>query len=370
MTSPENEAPTVTSGPLVFNDWIRDDRVTTLGDLEYFKGAPYMDGWIYKEIPDAGGRLAQLQTGEVSYIDLQPEQLTTVELDPNLSIYKYQDDGYDYIGLNLADPANPQPGLDEDGNLIEQEPHPILSDKAVRKAIAHALDYQTIIDQVYLGQGYTMGANVLPAIEWAYNDAIQPYAYDAEMAMQILEEAGWVDSDGDGVREKDGVVLELGLMTNAGNTTREDLGALVQDQLGGIGIRVNFEAIEFGTMIEQMLAQTYDMVIIGWTGLGADPNDDVFWRSEFDAPGSGFNFVSFNNERVNELLKSGVSTPGCDPEARAPMYKEIQEIIHEEVPYVFVRGRVSNIGYSSKWQGIDAGPWSFYHNLEQWSLVP
>ncbi len=367
MTSPENDAPSVSAGPVIFNEWVRDERVTTLGNPDYFKSATNIEGWIYKEVPDAGARLAQLQTGEVNMVGLQPEQLTTVELDPNLSIYKYEDDGYDYIALNLANPANPLPGLDESGNPVEQDPHPVLGDKAVRQAIAYGLDYDSIIDQVYLGQGYRMASNVLPAIEWAYNNDLTPYPYDPEMAMQLLEEAGWVDSDGDGVREKDGVVMNLNLITNAGNTTREDLGALVQDQLGNLGFNINFEAIEFGTLLEAMDAQTFDMIIIGWTGLGADPNDDAFWRREYDVPGSGFNSGSFANDRVEELLTQGVTVPGCDPAERAPFYKEVQQIMYDEVPYVFVRGRISNIGYTNNWQGIEPGPWSFYHNMEQWS---
>jgi peptide/nickel transport system substrate-binding protein len=187
------------------------------------------------------------------------------------------------------------------------------------------------------------------------------------MAAQLLEEAGWVDSDGDGVREKDGVPLALTLITNAGNTTREDLGALTQDQLNSIGFDITFEAIEFGTLLEQLDNQLFDMIIIGWTGLGADPNDDAFWLRQYDEPGSGFNAVSFANDRIEELLAAGVSVPGCDPAERAPYYQEIQEIMHDEVPYIFVRGRISNYGYTNNWQGITPGPWSFYYNMEQWS---
>lgn len=370
MTSPENEAPSVSAGPLVFNEWSRDEAVTMLRNDTYFKGAPHMDGMIFKEIPDAGARLAQIQTGEVDYLGVQPEQLTTLELDSRLEVYKFKDDGYSYIGLNLADPANPQPGLDEEGNVVDQDAHPILSDRQVRLAIAHALDYETIISRVYLGQGYPLASNVLPAVEWAYDESIQPYAYDAELAASILEEAGWVDSDGDGVRENaDGDTLTLRLQTNAGNTTREDLGALVQDQLNAIGFDIQFEAIEFGTLVGELLGQTFDMVIIGWTGLGTDPNDDVFWRLQFDTPGSGFNFVSYSNERVDELLQQGLSIPGCDTAERAPYYKEIQQIIHDEIPYVFVTGSIGNQGYNTRWDGIEPGPWSFWYNLEKWSLT-
>jgi peptide/nickel transport system substrate-binding protein len=125
-----------------------------------------------------------------------------VEGNPDITVFSANDDGYDYIGLNLANPANPQPGKDENGALIAQDPHPILNDLNVRKAIAHALDYQTIIDSVYLGRGYQIASNVLPAVEWAHDPSIAPYAYDQDLAGQLLEEAGWVDSNNDGIREK------------------------------------------------------------------------------------------------------------------------------------------------------------------------
>ena len=366
MTSPLNEAPTASAGAFSFQSWTRDDNVIMVRNESYWEGAPNMDGMITRVVPDSGARLAQLLSGEIDITGLEPTQLTSVEGNADITVFSANDDGYDYIGLNLADPANPQPGTDENGELIAQDPHPILSDLNVRKAIAHALDYQTIIDSVYLGRGYQIASNVLPAVEWAHDPSIAPYGYDQELAGQLLEEAGWVDSNGDGIREKDGADLKLTLITNAGNKVREDLGALVQDQLGQVGISVDFQAIDFGTLVDQLLAQTYDMVIIGWTGLGSDPNDDAFWRSDFDTPGSGFNFVSYQNPKIDELLAAGVSVPGCDPAARAPYYQEIQQIIHDDVPYVFISGGVGDTGYNNRWAGIDPGPWSFYWNVQQW----
>ena len=368
MESPLNTEPTVSAGPFKFQQWTRDDSTILVRNETYWEGAPPMDGMIFKVVPDPGARLAQLQTGEVDTTGLQPEQISTVEGNPDLQIFNFKDDGYDFIGLNLANPDNPMPGRDEDGNLVEQDPHPILSDLAVRQAIAHSLDYQAIIDQVYLGQGYQIAANVLPAVEWAYDASIAPYETDLDLAQQTLEDAGWVDSDGDGVREKDGQRLELSLLTNSGNTTREDLGVLVKDQLDSVGFLVNFEAIDFGTLVEQLLGQTYDMVIIGWTGLGSEPNDESFWSTEFDTPESGFNFVSYQNTEVDELLQKGVTIPGCAPEERAPYYQQIQQIIHDDIPYVFITGGVGNTGYTTKWGNVDPGPWSFYYNVHEWYL--
>ncbi|HMN27582.1 MAG TPA: ABC transporter substrate-binding protein [Caldilineaceae bacterium] len=368
MENPMNEAPKVSAGPLSFNSWTRDDSLTLQRNPDYWEGAPYMDGMIFKVIPDTGTQLAQIQSGELDTMGLEPAQLETAKAIPDTTIFNFQDDGYDYIALNLANPDNPQPGRDADGKLIEQDPHPILGDLKVRQAIAHSLDYQTIIDQVYLGQGYQIGSNVLPAISWAYDPTVLPFDYNLDTAKGLLDEAGWTDSDGDGIRDQDGKKLSLSLLTNAGSNVREDLGALVQDQLKQVGIEVNFEAIDFGVLVERLLGQKFDMVIIGWTGLGADPNDDAFWKSDFDTPGSGFNFVSFQSARIDELLTQGVTVPGCSTEERAPYYQEIQRIIHDDVPYVFISGGVGNTLYSTKWQGINPGPWSFYYNVHQWSL--
>jgi len=366
MENPLNDAPVVSGGEFIFQNWARDDNLVLVRNEEYWKGAPHMDGLITKVVPDPGARLAQLQGGEVNVIGVQPEQVATVELDPNLNLYNFKDDGYAYIGLNLANPDNPMPGQDEEGNLIEQDPHPILSDLAVRQAIAHSLDYQTIIENVYLNQGYQIASNVLPAVSWAHDPSILPYETDLELAAQILEDAGWVDSDGDGVREKDGLPLALTLSTNAGNTTREDLGVLVQDQLNNLGFDISFEAIEFGSLVEQLLGQSFDMIIIGWTGLGTDPNDDSFWHSKFDTPESGFNFISYQNPEIDGLLEAGLNVIGCAPEDRAPFYQQIQQIIHDDIPYVFVTGTVGNQGYTKDWAGLDPGSWDFYHNVEQW----
>jgi len=200
MTSPYNTAPGASAGAFVFNEWIRDDHITVLRNETYWKGAPYMDGQITRVIPSPGTRLAALEAGEVDLIGLEPAQVERAKANPDLEVFEAQDDGYSYIGLNLANPDNPQPAFDEEGNAVAQDPHPILSDRNVRLAIAHSLDYQSIIDNVYLGQGYQIASNVLPAVGWAHDANIEPYAFDQELAASILDDAGWTDADGDGVQ--------------------------------------------------------------------------------------------------------------------------------------------------------------------------
>ncbi|MBV7338305.1 hypothetical protein KFU94_60785 [Chloroflexi bacterium TSY] len=207
MDSPLNEDPTTTGDRFGFQSWARDDNVVMVRNEGFFKGAPLMDGYIYKIVPDQDAQLAQLQTQEISVMTVPPRLVEAAERIPHATRFRNLGNGYSYIGLNLANPENPQPGRDEDGNLVDQDPHPILSDRNVRLAIAHSLNYDAIIDEVFLGEGYQIASNVMPALEWAHNGDLEPYAYDPELAASILAEAGWADSDGDGVLDKDGQTL-------------------------------------------------------------------------------------------------------------------------------------------------------------------
>ena len=367
-TNPQNLAPTVSAGPFLFQEWQPGDHISLIRNEDYFKGAPHLDGWTLRVIPDRAERLTALQSGEIDSLTLSPAELTAVALDPSLHIYKYRDDGYAFLALNLADPNTPQPGLDETGAALAQTPHPILGDVRVRQALAHGLDVQAIIRKAYLGQGYPLAANVLPSIGWAYNQAIAPYTYNPIQAQLLLTAAEWVDENGDGIREKAGEPLVLRLFTNEDSQTRIDAGQLVAEQLSALGFSIQFQTLPFDQLVNELLHQQFDMALIDWTGLGRDPNDSRLWQRSADLPGSGFNFVSFANDRVEALLAAGLSVPGCDPAQRAPFYKEIQQIIHDELPYLFLAGSVGNIGYSQRWLGIAPGAWDFEWNVEKWSL--
>ncbi len=177
------------------------------------------------------------------------------------------------------------------------------------------------------------------------------------------------------MREKDGITLNLGLLTNAGNSTRENLGVYTQNALKQIGINVNFEAIDFGTLLGRLDAQDFDMFIIGWVNTGTDPADYALFHSNQDVVGSGNNAISWYSEEYETLSDAGNSVPGCAPEDRAQYYKDIQQVWHDEVPYVVYTGIRGNAAYSSQWAGLEPRPWSvtsstpIYWNVNEWYLV-
>jgi peptide/nickel transport system substrate-binding protein len=378
MDSDLNTNPTVTNGPMLFQEWVKDDHITLVRNPDYWRGAPLLDGWIFKIVPSATVGAQQLKTGEADiYDEMEPKYLVEMELQEHLNIFKYFDDGYTFVGFQMGDPANPQPRLNEDGSVNEEHGiHPILSDVRVRYAITSAIDRNAIISKVIFGQGAPLEADVLPAIEWAYNDELEPREYDLEKAAALLEEAGWTDEDGDGLREchgclyaEEGAPLKLGLITNAGNEIRESIGLILQDQLGELGFEIEFEAMEWNAFVNTLLGQTFDMCIVGWTNMGSDPDDEGSFASQNDLPDAAFNFVSYYDPEVDQLLKEGKTFPGCAAEDRGPIYKQIQEYIYEAAPYTFLYVPRDILVYNKRIGGMDPGPWEFRHNIHEWYII-
>jgi peptide/nickel transport system substrate-binding protein len=384
MENSFNQEPTVTSGPFKFSEWVKDDHVTLMRNDTYYLGAPNLDGWIYRVFADTSAELAAFLAGETDIFGVGPEFVSVIEGEiakgKPFVMKKFFNDGYTYVGFNLADPNDVQPGwVDEDGDgaytegepvNLEQPKHPILSDVNVRKAISMSLDYTNIINKVAFGQGAPIVANVLPAIEWAYNSELEPYEYDPETAAALLDAAGWVLPEGGTVREKDGKPLALHILTNAGNKTREAIAAIMKDNLGALGFDITLDILEWGTVVGNLLGQQFDMIIIGWIGMGSDPEDSVFWAYRNDAPGGGFNFISYYNPEVETLLDEARSLPGCSTADRGEKYKRIQELIHDDAPYAFLYNPLGNVIWNTRVMGVDPGPWSTYYNVQEWYIAP
>ena len=161
VDSPENSAPSVVSGPFTFVEHLPDERVTLAANPDYYGGAPNVDTYTYRVYADQSAEVAGLLAGEIDYTGVGPQFVSVIEGaiagGDNLNIKKYFANGYTFIGYNLANPENPQNGwddLDGDGQFtegeppLEQDPHPVLSDNEVRRALAYSIDYTGIINKV------------------------------------------------------------------------------------------------------------------------------------------------------------------------------------------------------------------------------
>jgi len=377
-TNPEYMEATVTNGPFKMKEWVHGDHVIWESNPDYWKGAPHVEGYIRRVVPSQNIGAQQLKTGEADIAPIVPENVAELEAQDHLVVYKYLRDAYGYLALQMGDPDNPQPRLNEDGSLNEDHGvHPILGDKRVRQAIAHAMDLDAMIYGINLGLAGPIAANGLPTIKWAYNDELQPREFSQEKAIELLEEAGWTDTDGDGVREchacayaDEGAPLELNLLALAGYEISENRAILAQDLLNQIGFDIEVEMVESASMRDRRYAQNWDMMVQDWEDIGNDPHDEVLWASWADVPGGGGNNnVSYYNPDAEELFAEAKSVPGCDQAKRGEIYKKIQEIIYEDQPYIFLYQRKDVLAYNKRIGNFEPGPWYYEPDHQNWYII-
>lgn len=375
-----NLNPTVGGGVFLFSEFRPGEQVALVKNPTYVdaaNGEVSPDGFIYRNVPDANVLVEQFLAGENNVIDGPAVQRRAEIRDSEgVQAYDYPGNSWDYLAFNLADPSNPQNGLDEAGNPIDQGTHPIFGDVRVRQALSQAIDVEAIIDAAVFGEGERMTSFIIPA-SWAYASDLAPIAFDPEAAGAALDEAGWTDEDGDGVREahgaefaEDGTPLSFTLYTNEGNTRREAIGTLVQDQLAQIGVQVDFQTIDFNTLLDVMDGQTFDAIILGWrNGYPDDPDATQLFTPAADVVGSGSNFTSWNNEEFTALNAQAKSLPGCDPAERAALYAQMQEIFQNDLPYVPLFAINGMYAAQGTVEGFDPYPSQLYWNVDTWSVV-
>ncbi len=376
-----NLNPTVTRGPFTFGEFRPGEQVSLVNDPTYpavdtVLGYVAPEGFIYRTVPDQTVMVEQFLAGELNVIDGPAVARRQDIRNSSATVYSYPGNAWDYLAMNLADPNNPQNAFDEAGNPIDQGHHPIFGDVRVRQAMARAIDVESIIDAAVFNEGERMTSFLIPA-SWAYADDLAPIPFDPAAAAAMLDEAGWVDADNDpatprvaqgAMYAEDGTEFVFTLYTNEGNTRREAIGTLVQDQLAQIGIRVDFQTIDFNTLLDIMDSQTFDTIILGWrNGYPDDPDATQLFTPASDVIGSGSNFTSFNNERFTELNAQAKSLPGCDPAERAAIYGEMQQIMQEELPYIWLFA-TNGMYAANSIEGFDPYPSQLYWNADAWSV--
>ncbi len=375
--------PTVSFGPFKDIEFAPDAQISLIADQSYPDtqlGFVSPAEWVYKRVANTTVAFEQFLAGEITYTDaIAAENQSTVRGNPDYQTFEFSQNGFTYMGYNVADPANPQNGMDENGNVIDQGKHPIFGNVMVRQAIAHAVDVDAMIAGILDGNGTRVITHSIPT-SWVQDPDLQPYAFDQALALEMLAEAGWVDDDNDpstplvatevaqaatGVAP--GTPFEFELITNAGNLARERVGQTIQSQLAEIGIKVDFQAIDFGVLIQNMRAQQGDAFIIGWSlGLPVDPDVTSFYTALSDQIGAGFGFTSYDNPELNDLLQQGKTVPGCGVEDRAAIYRQVNRILYNDQPYLYLYA--GNIMYAAQSyvQNYDPFPNFSLWNVDAW----
>lgn len=317
------------TGPFEFVEWVTGAHVIAERYDDYWGEAPEMERIQFLTIADPSVRLIELESGtaHIAY-DISPSDMPAVEENSELTLIDTPNLGAEYLGLNVQ---NDTP----------------LQDVRVRQAIAHAVDVEAIVDTVYMGVGEQM-AGPINELVFGYNDELEPYEYNIETAKDLLAEAGYPDGD-----------FTLSLYVGDNSQERIRVSQVIAEALAKVGITVEVSQMEWGAYLDATAIGEGDMHLLGWTTVTTDADYGLyplFHSNSFGAPG---NRSFYANDRVDELLDLGRYT--TDQEERADYYKEAQEIIAEEVPWVFLQTRENITGISNRVNGFEHHPTGSYH---------
>jgi peptide/nickel transport system substrate-binding protein len=334
------------TGPYRFKEWKTGQKVALVYNPDYFEGRPFIDGRVMRIIPDMATMFLELRARGIDQMGLTPlqykRQTENRYFRSHFRKYRYLSFSYTYLGFNLQ--------------------HPMFADRRVRQALAYVVNKEELIDGILLGLGKEATGPFKPGT-WQYNADVKRYPYDPEKARGLLAEAGWRDTDGDGILDRNGQRFEFELLVNQGNEVRAKTAEIVQRRLAEAGISVKIRIIEWAAFIKEFInKRRFDAVILGWT-IPMDPDLYDVWHSSKTGP-SELNFVTYKNEEVDALLEKGRGT--FDRAERKRCYDRIQEILAEDQPYIFLYVPDALPIFDARIRGIDPAPIGIGHNVIRW----
>ncbi|RWR13137.1 peptide-binding protein [Siminovitchia fortis] len=303
------------TGPFKFVEWKDGEYLKVEAFDDYYQGRPHLDTITLKFVPDANAMLTQLQNRDIDFWDaVPPSDIETVK--------SFQDE----IGIKVEEGLALQYNFFA-GNLRND----LFKDKEVRQAITHAIDRETIVNEIVEGYGEVAHVPESP-LSWAYNEDVPHFDYDPEKAKKMLADAGWKPGS-DGILEKDGKKFSFEVKTNQGNKAREDIVVLLQEQLKEVGIEAKPKVVEFSSLIADIDpgVWNFDAIVLGWS-LATDPDPSgIYHTKEIE---KGLNFTGYSNPELDKLMDEQLQE--LDQEKRKEMLGEIQKKLAEDQPYTYL----------------------------------
>jgi peptide/nickel transport system substrate-binding protein len=336
------------TGPYRFSEWETGQHIILEANPDYFEHVPGIKRYVYKIVPDQSVQFLELVAGQTDSMDLNPYQFfyrsNTPEFKERIRKYRYLAHSYVYVGYNLEDP--------------------LFKDKKVRQALSYAINKKKIIEAVLLGLGEKCTGPFLKGTPY-YDETVPGYDYDPAKAAELLREAGWSDTNADGILEKNGDQFRFRIATNQGSQVREDVATIVQSQWAQLGIKTEIQVVAWSAFLDRFVnKKQFQAVILGWT-IPIDPDIYAVWHTDSMREG-GLNFISYSDRRVDELIELGRRE--FDPARRKEIYCEIHRRISEDAPYTFLFFRYATPAVQKRFEGIEPAPAGIGYNFIDWHV--
>ncbi len=306
-------------------------------------GRPYLDRVVYRIIPDQTTLASELMTGAIDVFTELGENVSERVHDSDAAdVVSFPGRTYVYVAWNTRRPQ--------------------LADPQVRRALAHATNRTELVEALMGNSAVRADGPVIP-IHPAYDEDLMAGApvFDPELARTLLDDAGWTDEDGDGVREKDGVRLSFTLATGAGQVEKEGATQIMQAQLAQVGVEAVPQAREFGTLIDDMIERDFDAAIMTWTTDFTLDERNLFHSAEVDYD---YAWTGITDPRLDSLLDALPEAPTA--EAARPLWDAYQLRLAELQPYMYLWFARRSVGLHSRVRGSRMDARGDYLGITEW----
>lgn len=336
-----NRAP-LANGPYQLVSWATNDRIVLERNPHYYGEPAYLERLVFRVVPEEATRLLQLEIGEADMIESVPQKdLERLTKDPE-------------INLQLVGPRFL-------GYLLYNLENPVLSDARVRNAISYSIDRRAFVDGLLFGYGRKIANPMTPIVAWAYHDGLEPHDRDVPRARQLLEDAGYEDTDGDGIVEKDGEPLRFTIKTRTGDPVRENGALILRNNLREIGIDARTRMLELTTVLDQVDSGDFD-VYMGQSSARLSPDLSPSFSTD-----GGWNWGHYSNPAVDALIERARATTERD--AAAELWRQVQEILYRDQPMTMLYAKDPPVGLRVEVRNATPNFLGPYENIHRWWKV-
>lgn len=343
---------TIGTGPFQLTEYVRGETWTLTKNEDYWAGAPIVDEIIVRKFNNEEAMVSALRQGEIDYIsNVSVNLFNSLEGAEGITTHVGPATGFDQMSFNMCDAATTL------ANYCEKNPgtgHPALRDPVVRQAISKVIDRDTLVERVLGGYGEP-GSTVVPpfAAQWHTPPTSDTQAYDPAAAAQMLEDAGYVDTDGDGVRETpDGEPLEFRFFLRSESDENQKSGEFIADWLTDLGIETKITVGSTDELTDIWYEHDFDLYIWGW---GPDPDPDFILSTYTSGQCGVWSDTCFSNADYDELYDA--QQVATSVEDRQQIVSEMQELVYDNVPEVVLYYNNTLEAYrSDRWEGLVQSP--------------
>lgn len=312
----------VGDGPYRFVGWRAGESLELAADSTFFLGRPHLRRLIWRFTADQQVAVTQLIAHDADAVEVlvTPDNRDRARADTQLAMYPYKGAAYGYVGFNFAVPGD------------TTKPHPLFSDRELRRALVMTVDRGALVHTVF-GDMAKVPPGPMSQLYWIWDPETRELAHDSARAARSLTRLGWVDSDGDGIRDRDGHPLAFRLLVPTTSAVRRQYARFLQEQFRTMGIDVQLDEVDFSVFNERARAGRFDALINVWN---TDPTPSSGIPESWTRAGFGrSNYGRYENPAFERLLDRAVASAASRDEAKRTWRAAI-ETLNQDAPGIFL----------------------------------